>query len=63
MMRKFGVGFGYEQATLDNNERMYGFYIYDLNTGLVVMSEDVWPTEEIENLLQGVVIEIDHDNN
>ena len=51
---KLRFGFGYEQAFEDDAERMYGFYIWDADTGLVLMSEDVRPTQELIEILQGL---------
>ena len=47
---KIKIGFGYEQATP-------GLYLYDTETGLVVASYDVEPSEEIEKILRSVIID------
>jgi hypothetical protein len=49
------IGFGYEQADLDDVSRCRGLYIYD-DQGIVVFSEDVQPTESQVKQLQEMVL-------
>lgn len=48
---KIKIGFGYEQE-------IPGLYLWDAETGLVLVSDDVEPSEEIEKLLEGFEFEI-----
>jgi hypothetical protein len=47
-------GFRYEQADVQDVSRMRGLYVWDEDTGAVLMSEDVEPTEETQRLIERV---------
>ncbi len=56
-MLRLKFGFGYEQAMPDDAERMYGFYVYDADNGVILMSEDCQPTESVMKALQDQMVE------
>lgn len=48
---KLKIGFGYEQSNP-------GLYLYDVETGLVVASEDVEPSQETQEYLSTFLFDL-----